>query len=106
MDQAALRHQMAEVVRVARDTLRDPMNAPRLWGCTTELCDVLELDAGESRRATMCTAVREDIRVGAKSTADLVDEIVWFIRAIERELEDEEVDAIVDGVVRGDQVDG
>jgi hypothetical protein len=98
---------MAEVVRAARATLRDPAQAPRLWGCTAELCEVLEREVdGGSERATLCTALREDICSGARSTDDLVDEIVWFIRAVEHEFKDEELDEIVDGVVRGDQIDG
>jgi hypothetical protein len=106
VDRAALRHQMAEVVRAARDTLHDPAEAPRLWGCTTELCDVLERDADGSQRATMCVALREDIRTGARPTRELVDEIVWFILAVRRDIKDEDLDAIVDDVVCGDQIDG
>jgi hypothetical protein len=107
VDQAALRHQMAEVARAAGDALRDPAHVPRLWGCTTDLCEVLERNTAEtSQRATLCMALREDIRTGARSTPDLVDEIVWFIRTVQHDIEDEELDAIVDGVVQGDQVDG
>jgi hypothetical protein len=107
MDQAALRHQMAEVVRAARETLRDPAQASRLWGCTADLCEVLERNAdGASQRATLCIALREDIRTGARSTPDLAEEIVWFIRTVQHAIADEELDAIVDGVVRGDHVGG
>jgi len=107
VNQAAVRHQMAQVVRAARDTLRDSAQAPRLWGCTTELCEVLESEVEpSSQRATLCIALREDIRAGARSTRDLVEEIVWFIRVVEHDFEDEEQDAIVDSVVTVDQTDG
>jgi hypothetical protein len=107
MDHAALRHQMAEVVRAARDTLHDETQAARLWGKASELCDVLDCGCdGDSQRATICAALREDIRTGARSTRDLVEEIVWFVRAVEHDIADEERDAIVDDVVSTDQTDG
>ena len=107
MDHAALRHQMAEVVRTARATLRDPAQAARLWGRTTELCDDLERDSAHApQRVSMIVAVREDVRTGARSTRELVDEIVWFVRAVEHDIEDEEREAIVDEVVTPDQMDG
>ena len=107
MEQAALRHQMAAVVRVARDVLRDPTQASRLWGCTTDLCEVLEGEPdAPPHRAAMCVAIREDIRTGARPTDDLVEEIVWFIRAVEHDFEDEAQSAAVEGVVSVDQVDG
>lgn len=107
MNHAAVRHHLAEVARAARETLHDPAQAPRLWGQTTELCDVLQGGATEdSPCAIVCVAVREDIRAGARSTHELVDEVVWFVRTVEREIEDEELDEIVDGVVQCDSIDG
>jgi hypothetical protein len=107
MDRAALRHQMAEVVREAQQTLRDNAQAPRLWGQVTDLCETIERDsAGASQRLTICTALREDIRAGARNTTDLVEEIVWFVRAVEHDIEDEERDVLLDDVVTRDQTDG
>ena len=37
---------------------------------------------------------------------DLVDEIDWFIGAVEHDIADEELDAIVDSVICRDQTDG
>jgi hypothetical protein len=97
---------MTQVVFAARDTLRDPDHAPVLWGRAIELCECLEqCDHGESRLA-MAIALREDIRAGVRNTRDLADEIVWFIRALEHDLVDDELDSIVDEVVRCDQFDG
>jgi hypothetical protein len=107
VDHTTLRHQMAEVVRAARDALRDETQAARLWGKTADLCDALDCGCdGASPRATMCTALREDIRTGARGTRELVEEIEWFVRAVEHDIEDEEREAIVDDVVSTDQTDG
>jgi hypothetical protein len=98
---------MAEVVRVARDTLRDPAQAPRLWGQATSLCDAIERESDDAaQRVAICTALREDIRSGARGTRELVDEIVWFVRTVEHDIEDEERDAIVDEGMTQDQTDG
>lgn len=98
---------MAEVIHAARATKRDPSVAPQLWGCTNELCDVLERESAstEPQRA-MITAVREDIRAGARDTQELADEIVWFVKAIEHDLCCEERERLADGIVVRDQTDG
>lgn len=107
MNRAALRNQMAEVVRAARAARRDPTCAPDLWGCTSQLCDALERESdGSSQRVVICTALREDIRSGARCMDDLVEEIVWFVRVVEQDIDEEELEAIADGVVTADQVDG
>lgn len=107
MDHAALRHQMAEVVRAARDTLRDPARAAHLWGQATALCEVIEREGdGSAPRVVVCAALREDIRAGVRSTDDLIEEIVWVVRTVEHDLEDEEREALVDEVVSSDQTDG
>lgn len=107
MDRAVVRRQMIEVVRAARETLRDDANAAHLWGRTSELCETLERDAHGDTETVMIAALREDIRAGVRSTAELAEEIVWFVRAIEHDLVDEQREAIVDEVVccRG-QTDG
>lgn len=107
MDHAALRHQMAEVVHAARDVVRDPAEAPRLWGLAASLCEAIERDCdGHAQRVSMAEALSADIRCGARSTRELVDDIVWFVRAMEHDLEDEERDVVADDVVTADQVDG
>lgn len=107
MNRTSLRDQMAEVVRTARHTLRDPTRAPQLWGRAMDLCDVVERESdGCAQRLSICVALREDIRSGARSTRDLAEEIVWFVRAIEHDIADTDRDAIVDDVVCGDQIDG
>jgi hypothetical protein len=115
MNHAVVRHQMAEVVRAARNTRRDPARAPDLWGRAVELCELLERESeseskiegdASAQRCTICVALREDIRTGARSTEDLVDEIVWFVHAMEHDIADAEREAVVDGVVCGDQIDG
>jgi hypothetical protein len=113
MNHTAVRHRMAEVVRAARNVRRDPSQAADLWGRAVELCDVLERESetktegdGAAQRCTICTALREDIRAGARSTADLVDEIVWFVHAMEHDIAEADREAIVDDVVCGDQIDG
>jgi hypothetical protein len=81
----------------------------RLWGQANELCDVLEAqdaDGEQYGEIEMIIALREDIRTGARPVSELIEEIVWFVRAVEHVLQDEESDEIVDGVVRCDQLDG
>jgi hypothetical protein len=97
---------MTQVVFAARDTLRDPDHAPVLWGRTIELCEIIEQRGHSENQLAMVTALREDIRAGVRNTHDLADEIVWFVRAIEHDLVDDELDSIVDEVVRCDQFDG
>lgn len=107
MDHSALRQQMAEVVRAAHETLRDPTRAPHLWGRATELCETVERDSdGAAQHVDICIALREDIRTGARGTRELVEEIVWFVHAVEHDIDDADRDAIVDDVVCVDQIDG
>lgn len=107
MNRSSLRDHMAEVVRTARATIRDEARAAQLWGCAMELCDVVERESdGCTQRVSICVALREDIRSGARSTRELAEEIVWFVRAVEHDIADTDRDAIVDDVVRGDQIDG
>lgn len=107
MSRASLRDQMEEVVRTAQATIGDETRAAELWGCAIELCDVVEQESdGCTQRVSICAALREDIRSGARSTRDLAEEIVWFVNAVEHDIADTDRDAIVDGVVCPDQVDG
>lgn len=107
MNQSSLRDQMAEVIRTAHATIGDETRAAELWGCAMELCDVVERESdGCAQRVSICVALREDIRTGARSTRDLAEEIVWFVSAVEHDIDDTDRDAIVDDVVCGDQIDG
>ena len=109
MDRAGLRRQMTEVAHAAREAMRDPAQAVHLWGMANDLCDVLERNDTNGEQYGECemiVALREDIRAGARPDDELIEEIVWFVRAVEHVLEDEESDEICDEVVVTDQLDG
>jgi len=134
-DHVEIRSRVQEV----RDALRDASSAsPPRWGPALSLCDAVErhmefedaelvpllsaADAWGSVRAgsvaanhrvqgSIIIALREDIRAGVRSTAELVDEIRWFLGALERDLESEEDvvfadDAFGEEAVVSEQIDG
>lgn len=117
---------------------RGAASAARLWEATAEFCGHMarHLDYEEealfpilakadawgpvrvscireehrSERAMMA-ALLEDMTAGTRSRAELIDELVWFLRALEQDMEDEERLALFDEALGAelvivDQTDG
>ena len=126
---------LMEEVRVA---LREAEDEPPPWAPTIELCETVErlldyedaellpllehadawgevrvesLDDEHRAQRAMIAALLEDIGAGARSIPELVDEITWFVAALERDLAEERTLILVgdpldeQGVV-ADQSDG
>jgi len=62
------------------------------------------LDEHGSQRAAL-TAMVEDARLGTRPTADLIDEIGWFVRGLERDMELEEKGLLSDPIFADDATD-
>lgn len=137
-EHVAIRAQIGSLLESAHAVSRSSDDAPRLWQPTIELCRTLQrhldfedeaflplledADAwgpvrvasiGDEHRAerAMIAALIEDIATGTRSDAELVDEIAWFLNALEHDMFDEERLALDGDVVSVecvavDQIDG
>lgn len=127
---------LMEEVRVALRASEDDHPPP--WAPTIELCETVErlldyedaellpllehadawgevrvesLDDEHRAQRAMIAALLEDIGAGARSVPELVDEIEWFVGALERDLAEERTlilagDPLDEQCVVADQSDG
>lgn len=113
----AIRTQIESLLESTREVRRSSADAPRLWQPTLELCRMLQrhldfedetflplladsdawgpvrvesIDDDHRAERAMIAALVEDIAAGTRSDAELVDEIAWFLRALEHDMFDEE----------------
>lgn len=113
-EHAALRTRMDAVTRSLEAVSRDP---GALWNATLELCARVErhldyeettlvplladadawgdvrvssLEEEHRTQRTILTAIVEDVRTGARATPELADDVAWFVRALARDLVEEE----------------
>lgn len=117
-EHVAIRGQIDALLTRANEVVENrAADAPRLWEPTIELCRMLQrhldfedqaflpllekadawgpvrvasIDDEHRAERAMIAALVEDISAGTRSDAELVDEIAWFLKALEHDMFDEE----------------
>lgn len=113
----AIRAQIGALLESTREVAEHVADAPRLWRPMIELCRMLQrhldyedevflpllaqadawgpvraasIDDDHRAERAMIAALVEDIAAGTRSDGELVDEIAWFLSAVEHDMFDEE----------------
>lgn len=136
-EHVSIRSQIDVLHRRTEDVIEEA-DARKLWDATLELCRTLtrhldyedgallpllaradawgparaaSIDAEHRAERAMIAALAEDLAAATRTSAELVDEVAWFLRALDHDMFDEErlclvPEALDDSPVSIDQSDG